>query len=227
MASIFDVFKRVRPRKTIKSDDFNGIQDSIKASFDSMGDALGVGAPAGHQGVSTPFHVADPVDNEHAVNKSFVMGEFESLAAPELAKCVVEADRAEAAADTATAIVLGDVAPLLDLKADITTVTPKAETAWLAPDTTTFTFVSGDKRQCDVSSGAFSGTLPAVLSIGDVFFAHCYGNDGANLFTVARNGHVIAHKGVNIDSAGDGNLTMVEGESVTLVATSSSQVEIV
>ncbi len=114
MANIFDVFKYVRPRKTIKSDDFNGLQDSLKASLDGLGAALDAGAPAGHLGVSTPFHVGEPIDGEHAVTKQYFTTQFTDLAAPELAKCTAEADRAETEADRATAIVLGDVSPELD-----------------------------------------------------------------------------------------------------------------
>jgi hypothetical protein len=74
MAKIFDVYKYVRARKTIKSDDFNGLQDSLTASFDSIGDALATSAPAGHLGVSTPLHVGEPLDNEHATTKTYVDG---------------------------------------------------------------------------------------------------------------------------------------------------------
>ena len=68
MASIFDIFKIFRPRKTILSDDFNSLQASLKAAFDG----LGTQAPSGKQGVGSSFYCADPTDDGHAVNRGYL-----------------------------------------------------------------------------------------------------------------------------------------------------------
>ena len=115
----------------------------------------------------------------------------------------------------------------LDLKATIVSLDLKDDIAWEAVDTSGFTFVSGGKHLCDVTAGAFTATLPATLAVGDRVSAHAYGDDGTNLLTIARNSHTITFKGVNVDSVGDGNLTLAEGESVVLVATSTGIMEIV
>jgi hypothetical protein len=108
----------------------------------------------------------------------------------------------------------------------VTAAALSADANWLTVDTSGFTFATGNKRPCDVTAGGFTGTLPGTLEVGDVFTAHVYGNAGTNLLTVARNGHTITSKGVNIDPLGDGNLTVAEGETVVLVATTTAIVEI-
>lgn len=136
MPSIFNLFKLVRPRQTIKSEDFNGLQNTLKTSFDSLGDPLLPSAPESHRGVSTPFHVGAPVDDEHAVTKIFVYDNILEIAEPvialaeaevalakaEVALATIEADRALSEANRAQEIVLGDIQPLLDQKIATTTL---------------------------------------------------------------------------------------------------------
>lgn len=74
MASLFEIFKTFRPRRTILSEDFNALQSTLKASFDKLGTA----PPNGETGVSTTFHCADPVNAQHAVTKGY----FDGVAAP-------------------------------------------------------------------------------------------------------------------------------------------------
>lgn len=83
MASLFEVFKTFRPRRTILSEDFNALQTSLKASFDRIGQA----PPSGETGVSTTFHCADPVLDQHAVTKGY----FETVANPVFAPNIEEA----------------------------------------------------------------------------------------------------------------------------------------
>lgn len=127
MANLFDIFKYVQPRKTIKSDDFNGLQDSIKSSFDGLGEALTVLDPAGHLGVSTPFHVGTPTDNEHAATKLYVdtaaSDSTANLLAAEAAQAASELAQAasESAADDTAADVLTTNADALLTAADVAT----------------------------------------------------------------------------------------------------------
>lgn len=115
---IFNIFKSVRPRKTILSGDFNGLQAALKASFDSLGDKVGIDAPAGHRGVSTPFHVGTPVDAEHAVNIKYFNEELAVVAEPFITTCTTEAARAVAAASTAAPEAAAQTALILNTQMD-------------------------------------------------------------------------------------------------------------
>lgn len=99
MANIFSIFKQVRPRKTILSDDFNGLQSALKTSFDSLGTA----APPGQFGVSSAFYVGTPTDPNHATTVTYITAEIATLGAPVVADATAQADRAEAEADAAAA----------------------------------------------------------------------------------------------------------------------------
>ena len=98
--------------------------------------------------------------------------------------------------------------------------------SWGAPKTANWNMAGSEQKNADISSGSITATLPATLVAGEVFVVHVYGSD-ANQFTIARNGHTITREGVNIDTAGDGNLVLENGDTVKLVATSASTVEIV
>lgn len=62
MANLFDIIKTFRPRRTILSDDFNDLNNALKATFDS----LGTKATGGLLGVDSPFKVGDPTNAHHA-----------------------------------------------------------------------------------------------------------------------------------------------------------------
>lgn len=97
MADIFSVFKYVRPRKTILSDDFNGLQSALKTSFDT----LGTQAPSGSFGVSSSFYVGDPSTPDHAINVRYLTANVIPLMQESIDAATVEADRATVEADRA------------------------------------------------------------------------------------------------------------------------------
>lgn len=76
--------------------------DAVRAAFDKLGSPLSETAPLGHKGVSTPFHVGDPVDDQHAVNKRSLNADILNLAAPVITAAGAQADRASTQADKAT-----------------------------------------------------------------------------------------------------------------------------
>lgn len=90
MASIFNIFKVFRPRKTILSDDFNSFQNALKAAFDK----LGTEPPAGKNGVSSAFWVGDPTEGNHAVHLDYLTAQFPGLAASEIEKARQWAEQA-------------------------------------------------------------------------------------------------------------------------------------
>ena len=93
MASLFDIVKTFRPRRTILSEDFNTLQATLKSSFDLIGTA----PPSGKTGVSTPFHCADPTEAQHAVTKGY----FDGVAAPAFVAPIARAQEwAEKAEDS-------------------------------------------------------------------------------------------------------------------------------
>lgn len=67
MSKLFDIFKTFRPRRTILSEDFNALQTALVAAFDRIGTA----PPSGETGVSSTFHAADPVEDQHVVTKGY------------------------------------------------------------------------------------------------------------------------------------------------------------
>ncbi|MGB1142539.1 MAG: hypothetical protein ACPG1A_16690 [Halioglobus sp.] len=94
MAAIWNVFKTFRPRTTILSNDFNAFQATLKAAFDKLGSAAGNGL----LGVSTPFAVGTPTDDEHAVNLGTMNNNIDTLVAGAL---VGEQAQAQQSADAA------------------------------------------------------------------------------------------------------------------------------
>ena len=96
MASIFDIYKVFRPRKTILSDDFNSLQTSLKASFDG----IGTEAPSGKLGVSSPFYCGSPTEGGHAVTLTYHVDTIDVLVEGAL---VDEQAQAQASADAAAA----------------------------------------------------------------------------------------------------------------------------
>ncbi len=161
MADIFSVFKRVRPRKTIKSDDFNGLQDSLKASFDSLGAPLTAGAPAGHLGVSTPFHVGTAVDDDHAATKAYVVEVTADAVQVGLDATDTAADRVQTGLDaTATA---ADRAQ--------TTSDATATAADRTQTTADATATAADRTQttADATSAAASAQSAQDVVAGNVF----------------------------------------------------------
>ena len=98
--------------------------------------------------------------------------------------------------------------------------------SWGDPKTGSWTLAANEKKVVNIASANITATLPATLEAGQPFTLHAYGGDTYSL-TVNRNGHTITSKGVDIDSSGDGNLELLNGNTVTLVATSTSTVEIV
>lgn len=82
MASIFDVFKTFRPRRTIMSEDFNGLQTALKAAFDK----IGTEPPSGKTGVGSAFHCSDPTDTQHAVTLGYFQSEANAAFAPNIEK---------------------------------------------------------------------------------------------------------------------------------------------
>lgn len=90
MANLFDVYKVFRPRRTILSDDFNSLQNVLKASFDKIGTA----PPGAETGVSSTFYCADPTAAQHAVTKTYFESNFDTFAAPEIAVAQEWAEKA-------------------------------------------------------------------------------------------------------------------------------------
>ena len=166
MANIFSIFKQVRPKKTILSDDFNGLQNALKTSLDT----LGTQAPPGKFGVSSAFNCADPVADDDAVNKRFLTANFDVVAAPSLAAAALSADEAAASAALASAIALGDVSSVFDTKADLagdstqafyvssliatTAITIAGNTSWHAGNFDPSLKVDTSQVLTDVPSGA-------------------------------------------------------------------------
>lgn len=66
MANLYDILYEYRPRRTIKSEEFNAAETATKAAFDKLGSA----PLAGRQGVSTPFAVGDATESFHAISKT-------------------------------------------------------------------------------------------------------------------------------------------------------------
>ncbi len=96
-------------------------------------------------------------------------------------------------------------------------------TLWVGPDAGDSTLVGNTERTVDVSAATVEKTLPFPLNIGDPFTIHVIDStDLGNLCRVLANGNTITFKDVDIG----GDLTIANGESVTLVATSTSTAEI-
>lgn len=95
MAKLLNKYKQVRPRTKILAEDYNGLQDAIITSFDSLGDALLESAPAGSRGVSTAFAIGAPLYDDDAIS----LGLFNSnLAAIGASADLIETRKLAAAA---------------------------------------------------------------------------------------------------------------------------------
>lgn len=100
MAALFPLYKTVAPRSTILSADFNGLQGSLKASFELLGEKR-IDAEAGVIGT---FACADPTADEHAVTLGYLNTAIPGLLAPEQAAAQASADAAAASAALAASI---------------------------------------------------------------------------------------------------------------------------
>jgi len=65
MASLYNILKTFRPRRTILSADQNATNVAVKVALDTLGEA----PLAGRKGVSTAFSVGEASENYHAVTK--------------------------------------------------------------------------------------------------------------------------------------------------------------
>ena len=232
MANLFDVFKYVQPRKTIKSDDFNGLQDSIKASFNNIGEALTVLDPVGHLGVSTPLHVGTPVDNEHAATKAYVdvasSDSSANLAAAEAAQAAAEA--AQAAAELAET---GAAADLVLTNADV--VLTNADAASTAADVVTVAAIYDDFDDRYLGAKASDPTLDNdgnALATGalyydtvgltlkgyngsswDIFGSYSHPNHSGDVTSVADGAQTIAANAVTNAKLADVATSTIKGRS--------------
>jgi hypothetical protein len=109
MTQLFNTYKQVRPKTKILAEDINGLQDSLVASFNSLGEPVLESAPEGSRGVSTPFSVGDPVQRSEAVNKGVLddMGLNGDTLATTLARAEAAVVTSEAAALAANNTVAG------------------------------------------------------------------------------------------------------------------------
>lgn len=126
----------------------------------------------------------------------------------------------------------GDVWLLLSNTANVAGIEPGVSANWLnitsqawqPVQTSNFNAVPFRKYPCDMSGGGFGTTLPANPRAGDMFTFHAYGGD--NEFLINHAGNTITFKGQNIDPAGDGNLILENGNTVILVATDTTTLEV-
>ena len=96
------------------------------------------------------------------------------------------------------------------------------DASWGAPQTTSTTLVPAAGIHVDASGGTVVKTLPVPLVQGSVFQVHRMDNS-ANTCRVAASSNTITYK----DSDIGGDLTLAPGETVKLVATSTTEAEIV
>ena len=100
--------------------------------------------------------------------------------------------------------------------------------SWGAPVTANQDLLPNTSRNINVSGGAVTLALPGIMAVGDYFTVHVYdATSSGAVATIDRNTHVIGRKGVDIDPNGTGNLTLENGDTVTMVAITGTQVEIV
>ena len=216
MANIFDVFKYVQPRKTIKSDDFNGLQDSIKSSFDSLGNALTVLDPSGHLGVSTPFHVGTPVDNEHATTKAYV-DTAASDSSANLAAAQAAQTAAEAAQTAAEAAETGAAADLALTNADV--VSTAADVVSTAADVVTVAAIYDDFDDRYLGAKASDPTLDNdgnALAAGALYY------DNVGLTLKVYNGSIWEIFGSYAHPNHSGDVTSVGDGAQTIAANAVS-----
>ncbi len=96
------------------------------------------------------------------------------------------------------------------------------DASWGAPQTTSSTLVPAAGVNVDCSGGTVVKTLPAPMVQGSVFQVHRLDNS-ANTCRVAASSNTITYK----DSDVGGDLTLAPGETVKLVASSTTKAEIV
>jgi len=190
MASIFNIFKKVRPRETVKSDDFNGLQEALKASFDLMGDALTVAAPAGHRGFSTPLHVGAAVDADHAVTKAVV----------DAGIVTSDANAAATAADVVTtnADVVTTNADALATAADVVATGADALSAGSAASS-----ASSSASAAATSASAASTSATAAATSAATFVEYIHPNHAGDVTSVGDGPTTIAAKAVTLPKMAD------------------------
>lgn len=200
MADIYTIAKTFRPRRTILSDDFNATENSIKAAFDSLGEAPAVG----RKGVSTPFAVGTPTESYHAVDKA-TLDSSPASAAASAASAAEAADSATAADASATAAAASEAAAA----ASVSVVLQRT----LVDDADYSVPAGGESREVYVklATTARTVTLPStpgegqLVAVYDLMF-----RAGLYNITVDRNGK-------NIHGAAQDLVLDVDGAGVVLV----------
>jgi len=95
---------------------------------------------------------------------------------------------------------------------------------WLGPETSGSVLIAGGPKSNNVAAGTVSDSLPSPMVQGDVFTVHSFdATEGANFTRIQENGNTILSNGIAIG----GDLTLANGQTVKLVALSTSTAEIV
>lgn len=97
------------------------------------------------------------------------------------------------------------------------------DASWGAPETTSTILVPAAGVNVDASGGTVVKTLPVPLVVGSVFQIHRLDNVPANICRIAASSNTIRFKDVAIV----GDLTLKPGETVKLVAKTTTRAEIV
>ena len=92
-----------------------------------------------------------------------------------------------------------------------------------------FSAVAGNGYVIDLAGSAKTINLPATIAAGQKITIHCIDTTGSATLTVGRNTNNIRYKGTINGEAGGGadDVTMTDGQTMKLVASSASNWEIV